>query len=264
VVKEQDSFLIVSAWHHGSGHKHADELGFALYESGRCVLGDAGRYGYYEEEPARQYARSSHAHNTLIVDDESFDWQSSDPYGSGIVAGGSGAGWHAIEGVNPLLRDIDHRRLFLFSPGSLLIVVDEVRSSDPHTFRRLLHFGPEVGVETSSSGLILQADGFRGTVTDWNPSSTGWELSNGQHEPQRGWTFPKDRVAVPTWTAELGTTGAGFTSAMVIALHDQPVRVTGVRREGQTVRVSIDLDGEASEVAATSCDAVIEISQEKS
>jgi Heparinase II/III-like protein/Heparinase II/III N-terminus len=264
VVKERDSFLIVSAWHHGHGHKHADELGFALYESERCVLGDAGRYGYYEDEPARQYARSSHAHNTLIVDDESFDWSSGEPYGSGIVAGGTGAGWHAIEGINPLLRDIDHRRLFLYSPGSVLIVVDEVRSTDPHAFSRLLHFGPGIEVETAAAGLTLRGDGFRGTVSDWNEATTNWELSHGQHEPERGWTYPRDREAVPVWTAELSTTGLGFTSAMAIAVNDEPVRVTAVCRDRETVRVSIDVDGTASEITATLREGTIEISQEDS
>jgi Heparinase II/III-like protein/Heparinase II/III N-terminus len=263
VVKEQDSFLIVSAWYHGRGHKHADELSFILYETGHRVLGDSGRYGYYENEPARMYARSSQAHNALIVDGESFDWQSAEPYGSGILGGGSGAGWHAIEGVNPLLRDAEHHRLFLFLPGKVLVVVDEVRATESRAFTRLLHFGPDLEVETSASGLSMRANGFRGAVSNWADATVDWTLSRGQLEPDlRGWTFPRDRQSVPIWTAEADSTGTGLTSAMAIALHDADVCVRNVCRVGKTVSVSIDLDGQALEIAATSSDGAIEITQE--
>lgn len=263
IVKEQDSFLIVTAWYHGRGHKHADELSFMLYEAGQRVIGDAGRYGYYEDEPARVYARSSHAHSALIVDGESFDWRSAKPYGSGILGGGSGAGWHAIEGVNPLLRDADHRRLFLFSPGRALIVVDEVKAEESRSFTRFLHFGPDLDVENSGSGLSLRANGFRSTVSSWADATVDWTMSRGQLEPEiRGWTYPRDRESVPIWTAAADSAGTQLTSAIAVAFHHHRVRVTNIRRFEETVSVSVFLDGSELEIVATSRDGTVEITEE--
>ena len=265
VVKQDESFLAVSAWYHGHGHKHGDELSFVLYESGHRVICDPGRYGYYEDEPARKYVRSNQAHNGLVLDGEESNWRTSEPYGSGLVAGGSGAGWYAIEGVNPLLEGVEHRRLFLFRPACVLVVVDEVSAEQPCTQSRLLHFGPDLEVDEGGDRLLMRANGFNGTVSDWSDSSVERSLTRGQKEPDlRGWMFPRDRQWVPVWTAELATQGTDLTSAMAIALQDQDAVVKSVRRAGDAVRVSLVLGGRATEVVAVSSEGKIEVFEDVS
>jgi hypothetical protein len=264
VVREDDSFLAVSAWYHGHAHKHGDELSFVLYQSGHRVICDPGRYGYYEDEPARLYARSNRAHNGLVLGGEPCDWRAGEPYGSGIVAGGVGAGWYAIEGVNPLLRGIEHRRLFLFRPASVLVVVDEVRAEQPCSHARLLHFGPQLEVDERDDSLRLRANGFVGAVSDWSDAPVERSLARGQREPElRGWVFPQDREWVPVWTAELATHGPRLTSAVAIALQDQDVHVRRVNRDADGLRVSLRTGGRSIDVVATAAgDGGIAISEE--
>ena len=45
-IREGDSYLLVTAGFHNRTHKHADELGFHLYEHGRDVISDSGVYHY--------------------------------------------------------------------------------------------------------------------------------------------------------------------------------------------------------------------------
>ena len=66
-------------------------------------------------------------------------------YGSGLIAAGEGEGWYAIEGRNRLLegQGVDHQRLFLYRPGTALVIVDHVRSDVAHTYTRYLQLHPD-------------------------------------------------------------------------------------------------------------------------
>ncbi|MBK6657943.1 MAG: alginate lyase family protein [Proteobacteria bacterium] len=52
---------------HQPGHAHCDTLSFELYVDGRRLLTNAGNYDYVAG-PVRSHARSTRAHNTVVVD----------------------------------------------------------------------------------------------------------------------------------------------------------------------------------------------------
>jgi hypothetical protein len=218
VVKIEDSYLMCTAQYHSSGHKQADELSFVLWEHGEQVVGEAGRYGYYEDEPGRIYARSSHAHNTLVVDDKSFEWAGRKAYGSGIVALAEHSGRFALEGRNVLLEQdgVRHRRLLLYAPRVLLLIVDRVESDDEHEYTRYLHCGRTIAATDGPDGVLLGGTSFTGTYTDWTQGTTcERELVRGRTSGRlQGWTFPSDRDWVPTWTI---TSKSRAASALFVA-----------------------------------------------
>ena len=230
-VREGDSYLALSAGYHSSAHKHADGTGFVLYEGGAVLLGDAGRWGYYEQEPDRLYARSAFAHNVLTVDEQDFDWRESDPYRSGLLAAGEGEGWYAILATNPLYarQGVAHRRLLLYRPGELLVVVDEVRAEEPHGYARRFHFGPGFEARLDDSGHVaIEGERISATLTDLG-ADTKLELDRGRDEPTRlGWTYPSDRERLPVWTATLRTDAADATMTAVLTLGDSAPSVTRV------------------------------------
>lgn len=202
-VREGDSYLAVTAAHHGAAHKHADDSGFLLIEDGKVVLGDAGRWGYYEEEPDRRYARSAAAHNVLAVGWGDFDWRGREPYGSGLDAAGEGDGWYVIGVYNPLLADhgVEHRRVLFYRPGKALIVVDRARSAERQEYIRRLHFGPELELALNGGNRIaVTGRGIAATLTELT-EGTEVNLTRGQEEPRFGWTYPGDRERAEVWTA---------------------------------------------------------------
>ena len=158
--------LLAVAWYHVRGHKHADELSFVWYARGTRLLVDAGCYGYYYDEPGRKYAESSRSHNVLTRADREFSFRGQPAYGSGLLGAGSGAGWYAIIGHNPLFaaQEVAHRRLWLFRPGELLYVVDlvENRADERPQLRRRFHFGPEVEASHLGDSTWRLAVGDRG------------------------------------------------------------------------------------------------------
>lgn len=218
-VRDGDSYLAVSAAHHSSTHKHSDETGFLLVEGGQVLLGDAGRWGYYEEEPDRLYARSAFAHNVLTVDQRDFGWRESEPYGSGLLAAGEGDGWYAILATNPLLaqQGVEHLRLLLYRPGKTLVVIDDVRAEEPHDYSRRFHFGPAIEARLDDQGHVI-AGGKRvaATLTDLG-TGTEIALDRGRDEPTRlGWAYPSDRKRVPVWTATMRSRAASASMTAVL------------------------------------------------
>jgi hypothetical protein len=68
------NYLLFDCGPHGEancGHAHADALAFELAANGRTLLVDPGTYTYTGSPELRDWFRSSAAHNTLTVDDES-------------------------------------------------------------------------------------------------------------------------------------------------------------------------------------------------
>ena len=250
-VRRNGSYLGMTCCYHTYAHKHADELTWCLYEGDHLVVGEASRYGYRDEkDPARIYARASHGHNVLIVDDESYPWREQDPYGSGLLAAGEGDGWYAISGRNPLLEAVDHRRLLLYRPGELVLVVDEVKSGQEHTIDRRLHFGPELAATKTGSGIVAKADDtLVATLFDSSEVPVEIGLARGVEEPRMdGWTFPRDNTKVPSDTATLRSKLASGLLVHGIALTPTLPHTVAARVDDDRITVEIGGDQGMSEV----------------
>jgi hypothetical protein len=225
-VREGDSYLAVTAAYHGPAHKHSDDGGFLLVENGRTVLGDAGRWGYYEREPDRLYARSAAAHNVLSLDGRDFDWRGAQPYGSGLEAVGEADGWYAIGLENPLLarQGVEHHRVLFYRPGSALLVVDRVKSAARHRYVRNFHFGPELELELRGDDEI--AISGKGVTATLSELSEGTELSIGrgmEGPPHLGWTYPGDRERTEVRTATLRSHGDEMDLIAAIVFDGRPI-----------------------------------------
>jgi hypothetical protein len=228
-VRDGDSHLVVSAGFDNTTHKHADELSFELSEGGRRLIADTGMY-HKDPGDIRDFVVSARAHSTLTVDDRTFPISDGTrAYGSGVLATGSGAGWHAILAENRLLADqgVAHERLFVYRPGVALLIVDRARSGAPHTFDRYLQFGPEVSVGPRREGRIdLTASGLSGALYD-APARPRAKLraAHGEQRPLAGFMSPDYREWQPRTTLRLRSHGAGLTRALSLALDDCRVHV---------------------------------------
>jgi Heparinase II/III-like protein/Heparinase II/III N-terminus len=252
-VKEGGSYLGITSQFHNTDHKHADDLSFELFEDGHRVISDTGVFdkdiGAY-----RRFERRSEAHNVLTVDGESFKTKPRRIYGSGITAHGQGKGWYAIEGVNPLYRNLrtHHRRLFLYKPGSALIVIDRVRAKRRHTYKRYFHFGPTIDVGTTNRGVTLrsgkaQAAGPQPLGAVSSSAGGAPRLTRGQENPLQGWEFPDFRKRTPRWSASFETTGRNADYMTTISLNPSaPVSARLRGRVGKRTRVQLSAAGQAA------------------
>ena len=248
VVKVDRSMLMVTAGYHSHAHKHADELGFCLFEADELILGEAGKYGYDKEDAARQYALSSHAHNVLIVDDEGFKWRGTEPYGGAIKGIGHSGHWYAIEGTNPLLerQQVTHNRLFIYQPGQVLVVLDKVKSHVPHRYTRLFHFGPNVRTRNHDTGLQFFAGELHGTLMDASGIESSMAVSIGERTPRMsGWMFPRYRQWIPISTVALESPSVQADKmelVTVVSMTGQPPGVTVCANEDKSTVLSLAFD----------------------
>jgi Heparinase II/III-like protein/Heparinase II/III N-terminus len=225
-VRDGDSYLAVTAAYHSPAHKQADDSGFMLIEGGRVVLGDAGRWGYYEDEPDRIYARSAAAHNVLSVDWKDFDWRDAEPYGSGLDAVGEAEGWYAIGLTNPLLgrQGVEHRRVLFYKPGKALAIVDRARSDREHQYVRHLHFGPGLELEPEGANRFAIAGMSKPATVIELSENTEYSLNRGMEEPPHvGWTYPGDRERTEVWSASLRSYGDEVNLITGISLDGSPI-----------------------------------------
>lgn len=164
VVHNGDSALIVTAAHHPTAHKHADDGSFCLYEQSRPIVLDSGNPGYEYDSPEFRYGTSPAAHATICVD--GFDWSKESPaYGSGMLAAAERDGVYALLTRNPgaVPGGGAARRVLVYGPGRFLLVVDDVEAGADRQIARYLPLAPDLdasidghgGVEISRQGSAV-------------------------------------------------------------------------------------------------------------
>ncbi len=169
--RRQSNFMLIDCGPHGSlsyGHAHADALSFDVAARGRTLLVDPGTYTYTGSAEARDYFRSSAAHNSLVIDGASssvhgktFTWRH--------VANCERRAWISrprfdfFEGAHDGYARLDSpahvTRSVLFLKEDYWIVRDCVETAGAHHYDGYLHFaaGTDVSIETSGASVAVIA-----------------------------------------------------------------------------------------------------------
>jgi hypothetical protein len=245
MVRRSGSYLATTSGFFNLTHKHADELDFDLVDHGVQVVNGPGNYGYDRYAEFRDYQLASHSHSVLVVDGQSFPLDPARAHGSAIRATGAGQGWYAIEGDNPLVETlgVGHSRLFLYRPGSALVVVDKLRAAVPHTYERFFQLGSDLeATALSPATLQLTGPSFAGGLHD-DAAGDGRALRvmvRGRRSPLQGFVFPGFRQLVPRWSV-------AFASKASNANYIATFSLGGPRRSGEILAA----DGTSTQIELT-------------
>jgi hypothetical protein len=168
------NYLLFDCGPHGSlacGHGHADALQILVAARGRTVLIDSGTYTYTGSKELRDWFRSSHAHNTVTLDDES----SSVPAGAfswNTIARCSLRHWISEErfdfvsgehdGFKRLQSPATVKREILFLKPDYWIIRDTVDSPGSHRVDVRFHLDAEADlvIECFGNGHLVEEKGF--------------------------------------------------------------------------------------------------------
>ena len=164
-----DNYLLVDCGEVGAlsgGHGHADALAVDLSIGGRTVLTDAGTYSYHESDKTRDYFRTSEAHNTVTIDDQSqslpngkFSWKTK--------ANAKVNNWFAQprfdffegshDGYERLSAPATHTRSILFLRNDYAIMRDFIETSGRHDYQLNFHFNADTNpaIEFTESGNVF-------------------------------------------------------------------------------------------------------------
>ena len=189
------NYLLFDCGPHGTdncGHAHADALSFELAVNGRTLLIDPGTYTYTGDEYMRDWFRSSAAHNTLTVNDESSS-VSDGPFSWKTIARSECSSWitednfdyvvASHDGFMRLSEPVKHTRSILFIKNSYWVVRDIVETSGHHELQSRFHLDPRfeplpskdntVRVLSEKDGAaVLQISAFAKNI-EWRKEK-GW------------------------------------------------------------------------------------------
>ncbi|MBI5383982.1 MAG: heparinase II/III family protein [Verrucomicrobia bacterium] len=224
---------------HGGGHGHPDKLGFVLYGQGQVLAPDPGTANYGVPIQAGWF-RTTLAHNTLIVDE-----QSQKPAEGKCEAFLATNGFSAVmASAGKIYAGVNFTRTVALIGEKLLVFIDQIQADQPHTFDLAYH---NVGQFTAPVGATpFQAPDKPGYsyLRDAKtlPSSTGLKL-----------TFDSDGQQV-LWTMAPGEATTFITGTGVGRHTEDRVPLVIARRQARTTAYlwCVALDGKAAPVEVTS------------
>ncbi len=247
VVRRQEpaAYLSTAATFFSGVHKHSDELTFDLYDRGHRIVSDSGTYA---KDPGRwrDFSRSAEAHSVLTVDGQSYTREREAAYGSGLTAAGSGAGWFAIQGTNPLLlrAGVRHRRTILYRPGFALVVIDEARSDRRHVYRRFFQLGGEITAKPRKTAVRLEAKRFVGELHSDASVAEKRQLVRADGDGPAGYLFPNFRERVPRSTVIYRSVGKDVDHVATFGLHQrEPARAELIGASARRARIGVSVEG---------------------
>ncbi|XVQ07896.1 heparinase II/III domain-containing protein [Spirillospora sp. CA-255316] len=221
-------------------HGQGDHMAVTFYAQGRAVLVPSGHAGY--SEPVwRDWLRSPHAHNTVVVRDVPFD-----------SAAATALTGHRFTEGGDFFRFSDTafagstrtRSVLAASDPDALVVLDQVRSAAPRTVEQLWHLPPAFEARADGADAVGAADGVRvhflRVPVPGGTARTGTGLPaavvKGSREQRQGWVVPAPRTTVPAPVVRLPAHGSEVRLLTLIAPvrgEERPsVRVTPPRPDG--------------------------------
>jgi uncharacterized heparinase superfamily protein len=175
------------------GHAHCDTLSFELAIDGWRVVVDSGVYDY-EPGSERAYARSTKAHNTVVVDGE----EQSEIWGVFRVArrakplqpcleertDGSVLFTGAHDGYTRLAGRPIHKRTMSYDGNKIWMIEDLLDGNGHHRMESYLHIHPDYHVvQTETSLQITEKNGNGVAIVE--------SIEAGQVRVEQGWYFPE-------------------------------------------------------------------------
>ena len=142
-IESQRAMLIFTGMCYSRVHKHVDDLSFELFENGRMILVDAGKYSY-EQDDIREYVVSALAHNTIALEEVPIGVAQMSPYGSALCRPEPRGAWIELSGSVDRPDLFRQSRSILYRPGSFLVVRDRMESFCERTFVSSLHLAHDL------------------------------------------------------------------------------------------------------------------------
>lgn len=145
--------------YHSVAHKHADDLSFVLSYGQTDFLVDGGKYNYVESDPYRMFIRSTLAHNTITVDNQSYAINDSSDFGNPKITNHYiGSDFSLVEATHSLYDGVKIFRTIIFFTDGAILINDHVESLDNHYYTQVFNIGADVDLlESGITGAKLSS-----------------------------------------------------------------------------------------------------------
>lgn len=246
------NYLLFDCGPHGAancGHAHADALAFELAANGHTMLVDPGTYTYTGSKEMRDWFRSSAAHNTLTIDDESSS-VSDGPFSWRTVASCQRLSWIAQPRFDYLAAThnayerlpgaLQHTRSVLFLKNNYWVVRDQVRSSGDHRIKLWFHFDTGVAPLSSRNDVYVVTENSHTTRLQLSVCAAGGEWTR-----EHGWVSScyGEKEEAPVFAYTILAKGSEelvtFLLPQVSGVHPRPLVREIEATEGRAFEIEI-------------------------
>jgi hypothetical protein len=236
------SYVVFSASHHSSVHKHADDFTFEWSRHGVPIILDSGKFDY-TPSAERSFFVSTRAANTVEVDGMSHVVGGDAAFGSALTEVGetaSGVQYAAAVATRPP-SDVEHARV-LAMHDDWLLVADRLASATVHTYRQW--FGLHESFELDESASVPTFRDGGNVEVRLLPLSDheAFESARGESEPEiQGWISHAYQARVPRWSV---ASRVSASRATMITLFATPaVSNASAAPVGDALEVTIESNG---------------------
>jgi len=155
-ICEKDSMFYMKTAFLNRGHAQADFFNILLYEYGKNILVDAGKYNYMKDNPFRKYCMSTRAHNTVLIDNEDYKLDTKYFFESKVVLAEEKDGLYIVKTKHnyPYFANTEHKRIIVYKPKEFLVVLDKLKADEVKNFKQIFHLHQDLEVERVDNYLI--------------------------------------------------------------------------------------------------------------
>jgi hypothetical protein len=210
--------LFMTGMAYSVGHKHADDLSFELFEAGRRVLIDSGKYGYAPIDPMRDYVLSAAAHNTISLRGVMIAPENIHVGGSSLKPVVQRNEFFELGGEIKRPRLFEQRRRLFYRPGEYLVVHDQLASGRSRHYVSSLHFAPDLAVAIEGRAATAKLSKHREVRAELLDIDCTIEMAQGQKDPLLGWSSQGYLKMEPTPTVRAICPGDRRTITWVVSL----------------------------------------------
>ncbi|MGH9940671.1 MAG: heparinase II/III family protein, partial [Blastocatellia bacterium] len=232
--RRDSSFALIDCGRHGSeagpGHAHSDALAIELAVRGVTWFVDPATYVYGSDPEARDWFRSTSAHNTATVDGENqsapgapFAWETSanckleafKDFGDCVVFEGSHDGYHRLS--DPVTHT---RSVVMLRNKSAFIVSDRFTARSRHSYAIRYHFA--AGCEAEGRGNRVEARAPNGARLAINFFATGSDQCSLKTRIEDGWVSScyGQRAKAPVAVFEASSDGPVEVITVIVGNHE--------------------------------------------
>ena len=182
-------FALFNAFH-SKVHKQSDDLSFVLSYGQTDYIVDAGKYNYDESDPYRAFIRSVFAHNTISVDNQTYNFRNDDYFDNPIIESYSiEENYSVVRASHTIFDGVKITRTAIVLNQGAVFLHDVMESTESHSYSQIFNFGPDVSLDNDELGNLQLNSSIDDTSLSIQQLTTvdGHAIYNGSTDPIRGW-----------------------------------------------------------------------------
>ena len=192
-------FALFNAFH-SIVHKQSDDLSFVVSYGQTDYFVDSGKYNFVESDPFRKYIRSVFSHNTISVDNQTYNFRDYDFIGNPVIEKyGIGEDYSYVKASHTIFSGVKITRTICFLESGAILIHDYIESEELHSYSQIFNIGPDASFQLTPTGdinLVSNVDDTNATLKQFSEFDT-YEIFNGSLDPVRGWQSTTFNVVSP-------------------------------------------------------------------